>query len=65
MHSPPPPPAITSAGGRHLYYLDDPKGSRSVTDLTGDGGGVDIKAQGGYIVSPPSLHHIRRALSMG
>ena len=49
--------SITSAGGRHLYYLDDPKGSRNVTDLTGDGGGVDIKAERGLIVAPPSLHH--------
>ena len=57
--------SITSAGGRHLYYLDDPKGSRNVTDLTGDGGGVDIKAERGLIVAPPSLHHTGRALSMG
>lgn len=48
--------AITSGGGRHLYYLDDPKSSRSVTDLTGDSGGVDIKAASGYVVAPSSLH---------
>lgn len=43
--------ATTPSGGRHLYYKD-PGGISSGTDKLGSG--VDVKADGGYVVVPPS-----------
>jgi bifunctional DNA primase/polymerase-like protein len=49
---PPTPTVITGSGGRH-YYL-------SWADITPGNGalgtGVDLKADGGYVVAPPSIH---------
>jgi len=46
----------TGSGGRQLYY-QYPKGSvvGSRNDVTGKGKGVDVKADGGYVVAPGSV----------
>lgn len=46
---------ITGRGGEHLYYRYDPtryhfKNRAGIID------GVDIRAEGGYVVAPPSVH---------
>lgn len=43
---------VTGSGGMHLYYLaNEPVGCSVNKDL-----GVDIRADGGYVVAPPSVH---------
>lgn len=44
--------ATTPRGGRHYVYFmpDPPTGSR--TDVMGKGSGIDVRAEGGYIVVP-------------
>jgi Bifunctional DNA primase/polymerase, N-terminal/CHC2 zinc finger len=41
-------------GGLHLYF-SAPAGTRS-GKVTQRGGGLDLKAEGGYVVAPPSIH---------
>jgi hypothetical protein len=43
--------ALTASGGKHLYF-DDPGGIRCSTDKLGVG--LDVRADGGYVVLPPS-----------
>ncbi|MFC6015526.1 bifunctional DNA primase/polymerase [Plantactinospora solaniradicis] len=45
---------VTGSGGRHLYYRHPgpPVVSRPMPDRPG----IDIKADGGYVVLPPSVH---------
>ena len=44
---------ITGGGGRHLYYRStEPIGSGPLGGFPG----IDIKATGGYVVVPPSIH---------
>lgn len=43
---------ITGSGGIHLYYKTD---KEIHTSVNADAG-VDIRANGGYIVAPPSIH---------
>jgi len=43
---------LTGGGGRHLYFRA-PQGVRLRGRL---GPGLDVKASGGYVVAPPSLH---------
>jgi len=45
--------ALTGGGGRHLYFQYSNAPDRWPKVL---GAGLDIKADGGYIVAPPSLH---------
>ncbi len=46
--------AITGGGGRHLYFaLGSPNPLRSRSRLRP---GLDLKAEGGYVVAPPSRH---------
>lgn len=47
----------TGGGGWHLYYRH---GGGSLAAALADRPGVDIKADGGYIVAPPSVHPITR-----
>jgi len=43
----------TGGGGWHLYYrITSPLASRPMPDRDG----VDVKADGGYVVAPPSIH---------
>ena len=44
--------SITGRGGYHLFYRD----AASNKSRTGLYEGVDIRADGGYIVAPPSIH---------
>ncbi|TDU89172.1 bifunctional DNA primase/polymerase-like protein [Kribbella voronezhensis] len=46
---------ITGSGGQHLYYRHPghPMPSRPMPGHPG----IDIKADGGYVVLPPSIHH--------
>ncbi|WP_020388538.1 bifunctional DNA primase/polymerase [Kribbella catacumbae] len=46
---------ITGSGGLHLYYRHpgQPMPSRPMPGRSG----IDIKADGGYVVLPPSIHH--------
>jgi hypothetical protein len=46
------PTVRTGGGGLHLYYTGEVP--RVGTDALGRG--VDVKAQGGYVVAPPSVH---------
>ncbi len=44
--------AITGSGGRHLFY----RATENVGSSTNADAGIDIRADGGYIVAPPSIH---------
>jgi putative DNA primase/helicase len=50
------PTAFTGGGGEH-YYMQHP-GDRYIKSVSAFGGyvGIDLKADGGYIVAPPSRH---------
>lgn len=49
--------AITGGGGRHYFYsLAEPMGSR-----IGMVEGIDLKADGGFVVAPPSIHKSGRS----
>jgi hypothetical protein len=46
-------PIAETSRGRHYYYqLPD----RAVPSIVGVADGVDIRAEGGYVVAPPSVH---------
>lgn len=45
---------LTGGGGRHLYFRHP--GGHIKTQATALGPGVDVRADGGYVVLPPSLH---------
>lgn len=51
---PPTANVVTGSGGRHLYYRH-PGGHVRSRGLPGFPG-VDIKADGGYVVAPPAIH---------
>jgi hypothetical protein len=46
--------ARTGGGGRHLYFRHPGGVLKCRADLLGPG--VDIKADGGYVIAPPSVH---------
>jgi len=52
---PPTAEALTGGGGRHLYF-EHPGGRVRCATALGGYSGVDLKADGGYVVAPPSLH---------
>jgi hypothetical protein len=45
---------ITGGGGRHVYFRDSTGNIRSGTEVLGPG--VDIRANGGSVIAPPSTH---------
>lgn len=49
--------ATTPRGGMHLYFISDEPFSGSVNHETG----IDIRADGGYVVAPPSVREDGRA----
>lgn len=53
QHGPLPPTrtARTPSGGRHLYFRTDAKG---IGNRVGLRHGLDVRAEGGYVVAPPS-----------
>jgi bifunctional DNA primase/polymerase-like protein/primase-like protein len=50
----PPTPEVTTGGGGHHLYFRHPGGS--VRNRAGLEPGLDLRADGGYVVAPPSLH---------
>jgi hypothetical protein len=48
-------PKVTTGKGHHLYFAY-PKG-RQIRNRQTPGNGFDIRANGGYVVAPPSIHH--------
>ncbi|MDY6835260.1 MAG: bifunctional DNA primase/polymerase [Chloroflexota bacterium] len=50
--------AITGSGGRHLFFAY-PKDIDHISNAAPLSGypGIDVRADGGYIVAPPSLHY--------
>jgi hypothetical protein len=53
-HSMPPTPMVRTSGGKYHVYFKHPGGrvKNSVKKIPG----ADIKADGGYVVAPPSIH---------
>jgi putative DNA primase/helicase len=49
------PVVSTGGGGLHYYYLRDPGVGKFRGKLEGYPG-IDVKADGGYVVAPPSVH---------
>ena len=47
--------ALTGSGGLH-YYFKYPKGHEIRNSVTQLAPGIDVRANGGYIVAPPSIH---------
>ena len=50
--------ALTGGGGRHLYFCYP---GFPLNNRTGIAPGLDIRADGGYVVAPPSIHPSGRA----
>ena len=51
---PPTPTVETGSGGLHLYYRNPP--GLALRNRTGFEPGLDIRANGGYVVAPSSIH---------
>lgn len=47
---------ITGGGGYHFYYKYPEKSEGKITSHTGVMPGIDIRADGTYVVAPPSNH---------
>jgi hypothetical protein len=45
--------AVTGGGGRHLYFVDPRPALRNRVGLRP---GIDLRAEGGCVVAPPSVH---------
>lgn len=53
---PPTLQVLTGGGGRHIYFKY-PSGIDNIKSTVGKvGSGLDIRADGGYVVAPPSIH---------
>lgn len=50
--------AVTGRGGYHLIYAHP--GGKIMSGAGKGGPGVDVKADGGYVVAPPSVHPVTR-----
>jgi hypothetical protein len=48
------PEVLTGGGGRHLYFAAPERPVPSSTGVVGPG--LDVRAEGGYVVAPPSVH---------
>ena len=46
--------SITGGGGKHLIFLAPDQGLKNTSDHIAPG--VDTRAEGGYIIAPPSVH---------
>jgi len=53
---PPTVEATTGGGGRHLYFST---GGTAVLSMTAVAKGIDVRAEGGLVVAPPSRHPSR------
>lgn len=45
---------VTGSGGAHLYFQHPPQSVRCSAGMLGPG--LDVRAAGGYVVAPPSMH---------
>lgn len=52
-------PVVRTGGGLHLYFRRPPGNVRNKVALSGFPG-FDVRADGGYVVAPPSLHVSQR-----
>lgn len=50
------PESLTGGGGQHILFAYPTDGVKVTGGTNKAGPGLDIKADGGYIVAPPSLH---------
>jgi hypothetical protein len=50
--------AVTGRGGYHMVYAHP--GGKILSGAGKGGPGVDVKADGGYVVAPPSVHPVTR-----
>jgi putative DNA primase/helicase len=48
--------ALTGGGGRHLFFAHPEGEVRIPNSASKLGGGLDVRADGGYVVAPPSVH---------
>ncbi len=48
--------ARTGRGGLHIFFRDPVGEYKNAVDLLKDGSGIDVRATGGYIVAPGSVH---------
>ena len=53
---PPTVEALTGGGGRHILFSHPGTGLAIPNSVAGLAPGLDIRADGGYVVAPPSLH---------
>jgi hypothetical protein len=54
-------PTVRTGGGGWHYYFDLPRGLGKIRNFVGLMPGVDIRADGGIVVAPPSVHESGRA----
>lgn len=52
--------ALTGGRGRHLFFRYDPASGRVPCSAGKLGAGVDVRADGGLVVAPPSVHECGR-----
>lgn len=52
----PPGPKVETGNGHHLYFAY-PKGRKMRNKTKVKNLGFDVRANGGYVVAPPSIHH--------
>lgn len=52
--------SLTGGGGQHLFFVS-PNGAKIRNSVGKLGPGIDVRADGGYIVAPPSMHSNGRA----
>jgi hypothetical protein len=53
----------TGGGGRHLFFKHPENGLRNSAGKLGEG--LDIRAQGGYVIAPPSIHESGKCYTWG
>ncbi len=60
---PPTPEVLTGGGGRHLYFQHP--ATKVASSAGAAGPGLDIKADGGYVVAPGSVHQSGKTYRWG
>lgn len=56
----PPTPVVLTGGGGRQYYFRHPAGVTVRSSAGKLGPGLDVRAAGGYVIAPPSLHRSQR-----
>jgi len=52
-----PTPIVKTGNGYHVYYRYPNQGIKNQVRIGKEKQGLDIRAEGGYVVAPPSLHY--------